>query len=1405
MNEDYYIGLDCGTNSAGWAVTDTKYHLMHRRGHDMWGMRLFEEAQPAAERRLFRSNRRRNERAKRRIDWLQEQFQDEINKIDPDFFIRLRESIYTKEDKRGFNDLSKLSKDTLFGNITDHDDGWCARYHNDKEFHQDYPTIWHLRSAIIGAVDDDTKHFDIRLYYLAIEHIIKHRGHFLREGKIESGAGDFGSLWQDFCDRAADCDIYLRDDCADKVKEILSSGKTKTDKKREMQNLIFDIDRNDGEFNDDKDEFNGDKKLLAHLLCGSSVSLMKLFAVEAEADVKLCFDSDSFEDKLIDISTLLAPTDGAEDLIVAAKAIYDYIYLTDLLGGCNFISEAMVRNYDIHKKDLKEIKAALKPFKEDYRHFFKTKVAKNDKDIFYNAYIGKGSTIKNSAYKINQEDINKELEKLFKKHDIGGDLLARAESRILLPKQKGFAKGTIPQQLHHNELEIILAKLAKDYPSFGTVNSNEPEKSNTANKKIEYIHSFRIPYYGGPLNSSSEKENVFTWADKIGQKVYPWNYDKLVSRDELASRFIERMKNSCTYVTGATTLPKNSLRYQKYVLLNELNNLKINGRRITNDVKQAIYNKGYMTGNIGGSTTINKLSKFMKENDIIGADDELSGAIEVKSIPGLPTHDDFYRILGSDFENKYSLDDLEKVVELIAILNNEPAMLERKIKEILHCDDESAHKLSRLKYKGWGKFSREFLCEIKAPVDGIEMSLLEAMWEKPNNLMELLSGDYGFMNRLKEVNKAREKKHDQIIYEDVKDLYCSPAVKRTIWQSIKLVNEIIKIMGYPPKKIFLEVTRGSEKDKSVKLTRRKNLLKTYGKMAKSEEIAKLIGELNNKEDRHLQSMKLYLYFQQMGKCAYCGKPIDIEEINNTKLYDRDHIYPQSKTKDDSITRNMVLVHAEENREKTNIYPIREDIRKRMANTWRYWYHNGLITKEKYDRLTRAYPLTPEELSGFISRQLVETSQSVKAIYELLQQAYPDSKVIMTKAAVVSNIRHYYGYGHKCKDGEDPSEARQPMPEFIKIRSLNDVHHAKDAYLNIVAGNVISGTFTDNPRQWVKKQAKNGYNYTISTHRIFRDGKEYKNKKGELTDKPEVKNWDYGESLKIVSDTMKRNTATWTKMNHRLSSKGGGMMNQQLVRKAPGYIPRKQNKRLSDTSKYGGYNGLHNAYFALIEDANGKRLIVGVPLIYEKHVNKYIQQKCPGATVVIDRMDFMSKLVCNGLPVYLSGMTGSNLTLQPAVQNYLSSEEFYYLKKVDSANNKLAKYKDYKIDPDKDGIKASNNLHLFDTIVAKMEQAYSKMPTFGKKINEIKANKDKFSQLDLEMQCHELIEMLKPMQCNAVKGDLSKFVNRASNVGVCLKPANISSWDSAYFIKESVTGLYSQKINLKTVKPQGRKD
>ena len=81
-NKRYYLGLDMGTNSLGWAVTDSAYQLMRAKGKDLWGVRTFEEANTSAERRSYRISRRRRQRQVARMGVLRELFADEIEKMD---------------------------------------------------------------------------------------------------------------------------------------------------------------------------------------------------------------------------------------------------------------------------------------------------------------------------------------------------------------------------------------------------------------------------------------------------------------------------------------------------------------------------------------------------------------------------------------------------------------------------------------------------------------------------------------------------------------------------------------------------------------------------------------------------------------------------------------------------------------------------------------------------------------------------------------------------------------------------------------------------------------------------------------------------------------------------------------------------------------------------------------------------------------------------------------------------------------------------------------------------------------------------------------------------------------------------------------------------------------------------
>ena len=66
----YDVGLDFGTGSVGWAVTDENGNLCHFKKRPTWGSRIFQSANTAAETRRKRGQRRRYDRRRQRLDLL---------------------------------------------------------------------------------------------------------------------------------------------------------------------------------------------------------------------------------------------------------------------------------------------------------------------------------------------------------------------------------------------------------------------------------------------------------------------------------------------------------------------------------------------------------------------------------------------------------------------------------------------------------------------------------------------------------------------------------------------------------------------------------------------------------------------------------------------------------------------------------------------------------------------------------------------------------------------------------------------------------------------------------------------------------------------------------------------------------------------------------------------------------------------------------------------------------------------------------------------------------------------------------------------------------------------------------------------------------------------------------------
>ena len=1340
FERDYFLGLDCGTESVGYAVTDTEYNILKFNGKAMWGSHLFDEALTAEARRAQRCARRRLQRKKERIKITQALFSKEIDKIDPTFFLRLNDSALSLEDR------TEKQKNSIFN-----DENF-----NDKDFFKKYPTIFHLRKELMY---DDTPH-DVRLVYLAVSHIMKNRGHFLFPGENLKAALDLSAILDEIKETFRN--IY-DDELEISNHSIIENALEEKSKGKRKEELAKQIDTQDKKL----------KTEIIKLFIGNKVKAEKLFYNEEYKDLKdIDFSSSSYDEQIL--PELEANLESEEFKFVnLAKSIYDWSLLAFVMSGYPTLSEAKVALYNSNKDDLAALKRVCRKCltKEEYRQFFHADTASS-----FSNYIGEIKyRNKNIAVKrCTTEEFYKRVKSILTKADnTDPDVIKitqSIENGTFLPLLISFRNGAVPYQIHKMELEQILRNASKYLPFL----SEKDETGLTVADKLMKTLTFRVPYFVGPLGKNDNDAN--TWmVRKENGKILPWNFEDKVDIDSSAEGFIRRMISKCTYLPTEDVIPKNSLLYSKYMVLNDLNNVRINGQKLEIDKKQEIYKELF---SVQKKVTQNKLKRFVIRKGWYSKNAEL----DISGIDG-----DFKSSLSSfiDFKpyiesGKLKRSDVEEIIKWITLFSDGGNMARNRIEKNFGAvlSKEDINKISRLKYSGWGRFSQKFLAGITTEISGRDeyKSIISLLWESQDNLMEIIN-KYEFSEPLGNTEKI-----SHLDYSEVDSLYVSPSVKRQIWQTLRIVDEIEKIMGKPPKKVFIEVAR-EKGDKGQRKESRKNTLLTIMRNKKKElpsDIEDVIHSLESFEESDISKRdKLYLYFTQCGKCMYSGRPIDISDIGTA--VDVDHIYPYSQSNDDSLN-NKVLVYSEYNREKTNDYPIKADIRIKMASFWNMLKDKELITKTKYERLIRSTPFSDADLNGFIARQLVETTQNTKATAEILKRYFGDNtKVVYSKAGNVTKFRDIF--------------------KIYKSRSVNSLHHANDAYLNIVVGNVFDVKYTAN--FFIHGKAAGYFNLA----KPF----EY--------DVPGA--WKTGEegTIKLVKRTLNKNNIIFTRQP---VTKKGQLFDLMLVKAGSkqGLLPSKiSNPVLQEklkegnkeqvfdewTNKYGGYNSLATAYFALVKHMEkGKPYATFIPISIidskelsdDENLLKYCIEKLKMTEpqILYKKLLINTLIKVNGYLLTISGKSngGAVITLKNSVPLILSNELTNYVKTIDKFLERKQNFKNYTLSKEHDGISEENNIILYEELCRKANQKiYLNRP--GCQIEVINTGLDKFIALSVEDQCSVLSNMITYFGMNTGLCNFSLIGGKPKTGTLTISAKVDLSKKKLSIIFQSTTGLFSEEV------------
>ncbi|MHA8263633.1 type II CRISPR RNA-guided endonuclease Cas9 [Lactobacillaceae bacterium Melli_B3] len=1250
----------------------------------------------------------------------------------------------------------------------------------DADFNKRYPTIYHLRNALIH----EHKQFDLRAIYLAMHHIVKYRGNFLDTTPVDQFKTDnipfseyLTTLNQDFKEIIDDLDNeVIKVSNANQIKdELLSTDIKNFDKQKSVAKLL-DVKQGNKGVNKTTTDI---MKEISKALLGNKVKLNILLHLPVDPkdkdrvkELTVQFSDENIDDELLNVLPEL--DDARQSILDTVRNWYAQVTLNQIIPNGMGLSESMVQKYDAHRKHLEIFKSIVDNVND--------RKQKHKLENAYSAYVHNQPGIK----RMNRDEFYSAIKNNLGDSDAADYILDLIEKDQFMPKQRTADNGVIPHQLHQLELKQIIDNQKEFHPFLAELNPNS-DRSHLAQYKLEELAAFHIPYYVGPLITKDQQEKEsnkdFAWmVRKESGQITPWNFDQKVDRVQSADAFIKRMTTKDSYLLGEDVLPDESILYQRFKVLNELNMVKINGHRISVAQKQQIFNDLFTKQK---TVSVKRLQNYLNLPTV-----EITGLSDPKKFNNsLSTYIDFKGIFGDQVDSPDLQSDFEKMTEWSTIFESRD-IYRTKLSEISWLTEEQINKLVNKRYRGWGRLSKKLLVGLK---DANGERIIDALWNTNRNFMQIQSQpDFAEQIVAENSDKVKADGMEAILDE----AYTSPQNKKAVRQVIGVVEDIKKAMhDVEPASISIEFTRAPKDKRELTKSRKNQISSAYHKIAK--EIAN--GNLNDELETHAKSKqgltdKLYLYFTQLGRDMYTGDPINIDQLYN---YDIDHILPQSFIKDDSLN-NRVLVSRAVNNQKSDNIP-NDLFGSKMGSFWRQLQADGLISKAKLRNLTMD-PSSVDKyaMKGFINRQLVETSQVIKLVATILGNEYHDSKIIEVTAKMNHQIRE--------------------QSKFIKNRFINDYHHAFDAYLTVFAGTYLYQRYPKLQPYFVYGQNKFVDDNKTQLKRFNFLHDLYQSDLTKIDDKdyyPVVAKYQH----LLQNQAPKIYNYKFMLITHEVTMETGAMFNQTIypARDASRrkLIPIKQGKPVE---QYGGYSGSVDAYMAIvrIHDKKGDQYrVAGVKRRWADELNQYYKNdRAKYMQLLHDKLapEFTKKGKVQDFEVILGHVLGRQAIIDGDDKFTLGSSTYKYNNRqlvlskrvvdtLDTAfmNQQIINVNDFEKDLSECYDEA------YQEIVEKVDKymplydkngfrqglkngydAFSKLPNR----NKFNGNK-KISSGKLEI----IQEILNGLHANPTFGNL-KEIGIKTPFGMMQDARGVKLSPEAIICYQSPTGLFERKIRLK---------
>ncbi|MGX2972497.1 type II CRISPR RNA-guided endonuclease Cas9 [Helicobacter sp. T3_23-1059] len=648
----------------------------------------------------------------------------------------------------------------------------------------------------------------------------------------------------------------------------------------------------------------------------------------------------------------------------------------------------------------------------------------------------KGGIAKNKGYKENYETIGAYLYKEFYGKARSAEQIQAKIEALKADYKKEKIK---PEKWDKNKLE-------KQSPN---------QQNNVRNKLKNYERCLKQDWLKEELEIIFAKQREFGFEFK-GDKYKIYDENRKIMKDEdgkikeldfesavLQTAFLQRPLKSfadkvglCTFFGDekggfAKRAPKDSLSATEFRALTRIINTLANISKRSGEVYSAeqvreilniVLDKGEMTyKNLRKIIALDEKMQFPKDSKLDyskGEDAEKAKLIEFSKLKA------FKKALGGSFDG-FSRNELDSIATDIALIKSKDSLKQTLSANYPRLNEAQREALSELNFDKFIDLSFKALEAILPFMRGESLKFKDECKRYDEAWREA-----GLVEVAKKTQKG-DKLPPLIEYEPN---LANPVVARALSEYRKVCNALLAKYG-AVHKIHLEFTR----EAGVSAKERGQIIAEQNKRFKANEEARKRCAEYGLSLSGINMLKLKLWQEQNEFCVYSGRKITREDLANPNALQIDHIYPYSRSYDDS-QNNKVLCFTSENQHKLNKTPFEAF----GSDSAKWNAILGLIQKlpkPKKSRITNKNFADKE--GGFIARNIVDTSyiatltaSYTDAFIEFLPlvenenttlgrgQKGSKKHITVVNGSLTATMRHYWGL-NTLLDSQSANEKKAP--------------------------------------------------------------------------------------------------------------------------------------------------------------------------------------------------------------------------------------------------------------------------------------------------------------------------------------------------------------------------------------------